>query len=133
MAAYLIDLAIIGLLIFALWAVAIGPVLLSLGLLQPVVMAATALLPFAYHTLCIGGPWHATVGMRVMNLAVTTVDGTAPSYGQAGIQTAVFLITAAFTQFLVVLVAFFNDQGRCLHDYLAGTVVVNRWALPNGS
>ena len=127
--AFLIDLAVVGLLIFVLWAVAIGPVLLTFG---PLLMLATALLPFAYHTLCIGGPWHGTLGMRVMGLTVISTDGKSPAYPQAAIQTAIFMVTAALTQFLVVLVACFNDQGRCLHDYLAGTLVVNRWALSPG-
>lgn len=128
-AAYAIDFIIILLLIVGLWVVAIGPVLLSFGLLHAPVVAATALLPFAYHALCIGGPWNATVGMRVMGLRVVGVDGDAPGYAQAAIQTGVFLVTAAMTQFLVVLISFFNDQARCLHDYLAGTMVVNDWAL----
>lgn len=127
--AYLIDLAIVGLLIFALWAVAIGPVVLSFGLLKPVLLLATAALPLAYATWCIGGPWQATVGMRMMDLRVVDVDGGQVNYLQAAMQTVIFMASVAVTQFLILLFSFFNDQSRCLHDYLAGTVVVNRWAL----
>lgn len=128
-AAYAIDVVIIVLLIGVLWAIAIGPIIVSFGLLHAPVVMATALLPFAYHALCIGGSWNATIGMRVMGLRVLGTDGASPGYAQAALQSGVFLVTAAMTQFLVVLVAFFNDKARCLHDYLAGTVVVNDWAL----
>lgn len=128
-AAYIIDFIIELLLIGVLWIVGLGPMILTFGALFPVLVAAVALVPFAYHTLCIGGPWHATVGMKLMGLSVIATDGTRPDYFKAAIQTGVFLITVAATQFLVVLVSFFNDQARCLHDYLAATMVVNDAAL----
>ncbi|MDP6689475.1 MAG: RDD family protein [Alphaproteobacteria bacterium] len=123
--AYGIDLAIILCLWLALWVFGSVFALITLGLLFPVLSLAAFLLPFAYHTLLIGGASNATLGMRVMDLRVVAWNGHRPGYAQAALQTVLFIASAALTNFLILGVSFFNPRGRCLHDFLAGTVIVN--------
>lgn len=123
--AYLIDVAIIVLAVVALWFVGAFAVVLTLGLAKPLLVLATALLPLAYHTWTIGGPRHATFGMRALDLKVVCWNGNSPDYLQAALQTVVFYISLSVTSVLILLVALFNDRGRCLHDYLSGCVVIN--------
>jgi uncharacterized RDD family membrane protein YckC len=63
--------------------------------------------------------------MRVMDLEMRTWYG-APAYFVLGAVHAVaFWFTNAFFTPLVLLVAFFNERHRLLHDILLGTVVIN--------
>ena len=123
--AYAIDLIIITLLMVGLWVVGSFFAIITLGLLYPVLAAAAFVLPFAYHTLLIGGAANATVGMRMMDLRVVAWNGHSPSYAQAAMQTFLFYASLAFATFLVLAISLFNARGRCLHDLLAGTVTVN--------
>lgn len=124
--AYLIDLVVISILVMAAW-VATGLLeILSFGLLLPLQAMVVVLLPLAYHTLMIAGPASATLGMRVMGVQVANAaDGLPPSLLQALILTVAFFGLVALTGFLVLIIALFNPQRRTLHDFLAGTVVIN--------
>lgn len=123
--AYAIDLIIIAVLLVALWVVGSIFALITLGLLYPVLAVAAFILPFAYHTLLIGGGSNATVGMRIMDLRVVAWNGHRPGYAQAALQTFLFYASLAMATFLVLAFSFFNPRGRCLHDFVAGTVTVN--------
>jgi uncharacterized RDD family membrane protein YckC len=117
--AYLIDVAILLGVTGFMWLL----VVLTLGLLAAVATILTPLIPLAYHTLLIGGRDSATIGMRMMGIHVRSVSGGAPDYLQAGLLTLLFYASMALTGLLLV-VAFFNERGRCLHDYLSGTITV---------
>lgn len=124
--AYLIDVVLIAILVGV---VAVGFIvlgILSFGLLLPVLWPLLGLVPIAYHTLLIGGPDGATLGQRWMGLEVRSITGARPNYLQAFIQTALFYVSVALTSFLILLVVIFTDRNRAVHDFLAGTVVVNR-------
>ncbi len=117
--AYLIDVAILLGVTGFLWLL----VVLTLGLLGGIAAILTPLIPLAYHTLLVGGPDSATIGMRMLGIHVRRLDGGAPDYAQAALLTLVFYASMALSGLLLV-VAFFNERGRCLHDYLSGTVTV---------
>ncbi|MDH3228425.1 MAG: RDD family protein [Alphaproteobacteria bacterium] len=117
--AYLIDVAILLGVTGFMWLL----VLLTLGMLATLATILTPLIPLAYHTLLIGGQDSATLGMRMMGVHVRRVDGGAPDYPQAGLLTLLFYASMALTG-LLLIVAFFNERGRCLHDYLSGTITV---------
>ncbi len=117
--AYLIDVAILLGVTGFLWVL----VVLTLGMLAALAAILTPLIPLAYHTLLIGGPDSATIGMRMTGVHVRRLDGGAPDYLQAGLLTLLFYASMALTG-LLLIVAFFNERGRCLHDYLSGTVIV---------
>ena len=78
--------------------------------------------------MTLGGPASATFGMRVMDLEVRTWYG-APAYFVLGAVHAVaFWFTVSFFTPFVLLVAFFNERGRLLHDIMLGTVIINNAA-----
>lgn len=123
--AYLVDLVIIA--IVTTFAATVFAVLgvLSFGLLSPLLALLLLVVPLSYHTILIGGPSTATLGMRLFGIEVRRIDGSPPGYPLAALQTILFYTTVALTSWLILLVAMFNAQGRTLHDYLCGTVAVN--------
>ena len=116
---YLIDAFVLVLCVVCLWVL----VILSLGLLWPIKLLVTPLLPVAYHTYFIGRTG-ATPGMRLLDVEVRGLSGRPPDYLQAFLMTALFYATVLPTGFLVLVVALFNDRQRTLHDYLTGTLGV---------
>ena len=119
--AYLIDVTILSGAVLFLWFL----VVVTLGLLGPIAALVTPVIPIAYHSLLIGGPNSATIGMRMMGIEVRRLDGGRPDLGLALMQTLLFYATLALTG-LLLIVALFNDRRRCLHDWLSGTVTVVR-------
>ncbi|HLO78805.1 MAG TPA: RDD family protein [Magnetospirillum sp.] len=129
--AYLLDLLVVGLLGAVLWVLGGLMSVFSFGILAPVGTLLLAILPLAYHSLFIASRRSATIGMRVMGLRVMSLSpqraawGGRPDLFQAMIQTVAFYGSLATTGSLILLIALFNPRRRTLHDWLAGTVVVN--------
>lgn len=131
--AYLVDAAILTVLVIAAWLITGFAAILTLGLLLPLQPVLIGLIPIAYHVLLVGGEASATLGMRLMGIHVRSVpDGLGrPSMLQAAIQSVVFYGSMAVTGALILLMVFFNRYRRTLHDYLSGTIVLNRVVPPN--
>lgn len=121
---YLFDVVVLLVMVAGLWLL----VILSLGLLWPVKLLVTPLLPVAYHTYFVGRDG-ATPGMRLMDVEIRGFTGRRPDYVQAFLMAALFYATVLATGFLVLVVALFNDRQRTLHDFLAGTLGVRRSRL----
>ena len=127
--AYLIDLCIIGAILVAAWIVFAFLTLVSFGLLGPGLWFLFGLIPLAYHTLLVGGPHAATIGMRVFDLQLRSWDGERPVFLQALAHAALFYLTVGATGFLVLLFVFFNRRRQTLHDVLSGMLMVRRSGL----
>ncbi len=125
MVAFLLDGALIVVLMAGWWVASMMLAIGSLGLLSPLA-AVYVLIPLLYDTLLVGGERSATPGMRVMGIEVRRWDGGRPDRLQSALQSLMFYGTVGLTSTLILLVALFNPRRRCLHDYLAGTVTVNR-------
>ena len=102
-----------------------GLVTLGLGwalflLLTP----ATAIWAICCCGFTLGGSASATIGMRVMDLEMRTWYG-APAYFVLGAVHASSTGSRCRVTPLVLLVGFFNERRRLLHDILLGTVVIN--------
>jgi uncharacterized RDD family membrane protein YckC len=126
--AFLIDFMVIAvpLVLAAMFIFVFGIVTLGLGwalywLLPP----ASVIWALVYFGLTLGGPRSATIGMRVMDLEMRTWYG-APAYFVLGAVHAIafWFSISAFTPF-ILLVCFFNERRRLLHDIALGTVVIN--------
>jgi uncharacterized RDD family membrane protein YckC len=128
--AYFVDLLVIGVLAVLVWIVFAILWVVSFGLLGPVLWFLFGLIPLAYHTLLLSGPWSATVGMRLFDVELRSVTGERPGFLQALAQTALFYITVGATCSLILLIALLNRHKRTLHDWVAGTVVVRRFPVP---
>jgi uncharacterized RDD family membrane protein YckC len=129
--AFIIDFVIIAVpvVLAAMFIFAFGIVTLGLGFaLYWLLSPATVIWALVYFGLTLGAPASATVGMRVMDLEMRTWYG-APAYFVLGaVHAVVFWATISTLTPFILLVAFFNDRRRLLHDILLGTVVINNAA-----
>jgi len=126
--AFVIDVTIITIpvVLAAMFIFAFGIVTLGLGwalywLLPP----ATVIWAIAYFGLTLAAPQSATIGMRVVDLEMRTWYG-APAYFVLGAVNAVlFWLSVTMLTPFILLVCFFNERRRLLHDILLGTVIIN--------
>ncbi len=128
MIAFVIDVVVISIpVIFAaLFILVFGLITLGLGwILFWLWWPAAVIWALVYYGITLGGPHSATVGMRVMDIQMRTWYGT-PCYFLLGIAHAIlFWLTVSLLTPFILLVGFFNDRRRFLHDMLIGTVVIN--------
>src|SRR5215468_3493665 len=126
--AFIIDFIIISIpvVLAAMFIFAFGIVTLGLGFaLYWLLPSATVIWAIVYFGATLGGPASATIGMRVMDLEMRTWYG-APAYFVLGaVHVIAFWFTVSFFTPLVLLVPFFNERHRLLHDILLGTVIIN--------
>jgi len=114
-----VALAFVVIILFGLITFGVGWGLLAL--LYP----GTVIWALAYYGLTLGGPASATIGMRVLAIEMRTWYG-APCYFVLGAVHAVaFYVSVSVLTPLVLLVCFFNQRHRLLHDIVLGTVVIN--------
>lgn len=126
--AFLIDITIIAIpvILAAMFIFLFGLVTFGLGwALFWLISPAAVVWGVLYYGMTMGGPASATIGMRAVDLEIRTWHG-APCYSLLGAvhSIAFWVLISALTP-LVLLVAFFNERRRLLHDILLGTVVIN--------
>jgi uncharacterized RDD family membrane protein YckC len=79
----------------------------------------------AYYGVTLGSAHSATIGMRIMDLEMRTWYG-APAYFVLGaVHAVLFWVTVTALTPLILLVGFFNERRRLLHDILLGAVIIN--------
>ena len=126
--AFLIDVTIIAIpvLFAAIFIFIFGLITLGLGwALYWLISPATVIWAIVYYGMTFGSPASATIGMRAMDLEMRTWYG-APAYFVLGaVHAVVFWITVSVLTPLILLIGFFNERRRLLHDILVGTVVIN--------
>jgi uncharacterized RDD family membrane protein YckC len=78
-----------------------------------------------YTAMTLGGPFSATVGMRMNGLEMRTWYG-APVYPLLACVhlIALYISVSALTP-LILAVGLFNGRRRLLHDFICGTVMIN--------
>jgi len=122
-----IPVAVAGMFIFAAGIITLGLGFFLYILLPP----ATIIWALAYYGFTLGGPRSATIGMRVMDLEMRTWYG-APAYFVLGaVHAVVFWITVSALTPFILLVCFFNQRRRLLHDIVLGAVIINNEARAN--
>ena len=98
--------------------VTLGLAWLLFGLVFPVV-------GLGYNAITIGGAKSATIGQRLMGLTVPMWFGGKVTPLIAAFHALLFWFSLAI--FVPILLwCFFDARKRCLHDILAGVVVINR-------
>lgn len=126
--AFIIDFVIIAapVVLAAMFIFAFGIVTLGLGFaLYWLLPPATVIWAIVYFGVTLGSPASATIGMRVVDLEMRTWYG-APAYFVLGaVHAIVFWFTISALTPFILLVCFFNERRRMLHDILLGTVVIN--------
>ncbi len=130
--AFVIDLIILAIPVVIAGFFMAAATIATLGLagvlfvfLSPLYWPLIVIWALCYYGYTFGSPASATIGMRVMDLEMRTWYG-APAYFVLGaVHAVVFWLTISFLTPLILLVGFFNDRKRLLHDMVVGTVVIN--------
>jgi uncharacterized RDD family membrane protein YckC len=123
--AFLVD----AMIVVSLWVVAgiavfiLGILTLGLGFL--LYGAIFAIVGLGYNAVTIGGPNSATIGQRLMGLEVRMWFGGKVTPIVAAFHALLFWLSLTIF-FPILLWPLFDSRKRCLHDVLAGVVVINR-------
>lgn len=122
--AALFDFVIVLVISTLLW---LANCVATVGTLGLVSLPAFILAPVVIHllmcTYLLGGPTGASFGMRTCGIRVVNLEGRPIDHVQAFLTTALFF--ASVPIFLPILVVgFFAERSRLLHDIVVGTVVV---------
>jgi uncharacterized RDD family membrane protein YckC len=120
--ALMFDLIFVSILSFALWvALAVLTFGLSFLVLPPLFPAVA----FFYNGLTVSGYRMATPGMRALDLEIRMTDGTRVPFLNAAVHAVLFYVSTMFPP--IFLVSLLSANKRCLHDMLAGVVVIRRF------
>ena len=80
---------------------------------------------FFYNGLTVSGLRMATPGMRAMDLEMRMHDtGARVPFVNAAVQAVLFYVSWCFPP--ILLVSLIDSEKRCLHDIIAGVVIVRR-------
>ncbi len=117
-----IDLIVVSIVAVVLWLVLLIVTLgLSLVLLPPIY----PLVAFFYNGLTVSGPRMATPGMRMMGIEMRMIDdGARVPFINAAAHALLFYLSWMLPP--VFLVPLVDPDKRCLHDMLAGVIIVRR-------
>jgi uncharacterized RDD family membrane protein YckC len=117
-----IDLFLVSLLVAALWILSI---FLTFGLALFFLPPLYPLVAFFYNGLTVSGARMATPGMRAMDLEMRMHDtGARVPFVNAAVQAVLFYVSWFFPP--ILLVSLVDPEKRCLHDIIAGVVIVRR-------
>jgi uncharacterized RDD family membrane protein YckC len=78
-----------------------------------------------YHALMESSRYEATLGKKAMGLRVTDMNGNRLSFGRASARFFGKIITG-MTMGIGFAMAGFTERRQCLHDMIAGTLVVKK-------
>jgi uncharacterized RDD family membrane protein YckC len=116
-----IDFVVVSCLSFLIW---LALLLATFGLSLFVLPPLFPLVAFFYNGLSVSGPRMATPGMRIMDLQMRLMDGDRVPFLNAAIHAVLFYVSWLFPA--IFLVSLLASDKRCLHDMLAGVIVVRR-------
>jgi uncharacterized RDD family membrane protein YckC len=119
--ALLLDLFFVTLLSMSIWVV-LG--LLSFGMLWFILPPLFPFVAFFYNGLTISGWRMATPGMKAMDLEMRLVSGERVPFLHAAVHAVLFYLCWTFPP--IFLFSLLASDKRCLHDMLAGVVVLRR-------
>jgi uncharacterized RDD family membrane protein YckC len=117
-----IDFVVVSLLVAVLWTISI---FLTFGLALFFLPPIYPFVAFLYNGLTISGAKMATPGMRAMDLEMRMHDtGARVPFVNAAVQAVLFYVSWFFPP--ILLVSLVDGEKRCLHDIIAGVVIVRR-------
>ena len=116
------DLVLVSILVVLLWIVSIT---MTLGLALFFLPPLFPVVAFFYNGLSVSGRKMATPGMRAMDLEMRMHDtGARVPFVNAAVQAVLFYVSWFFPPIFLVSLA--DAEKRCLHDIIAGVVIVRR-------
>ena len=117
-----LDFVLVSILVALFW---IASVILTLGLALFFLPPLYPIVAFFYNGLTVSGARMATPGMRAMDLEMRLHEsGQRVPFVNAAAQAVLFYLSWFFPP--VFLVSLVDSEKRCLHDILAGVVIVRR-------
>ena len=117
-----IDFLLVSVLVAVLWIISI---VLTFGLALFFLPPLYPFVAFFYNGLTVSGPRMATPGMRAMDLEMRMQDtGARVPFINAAVQAVLFYVSWFFPPILAVSLV--DGEKRCLHDIIAGVVIVRR-------
>jgi uncharacterized RDD family membrane protein YckC len=123
MAAFALDLVLVGVMVAILWLVLI---VFTLGLAIFFLPPLFPVVAFFYNGLSVSGPGRGTPGMRAFDLQMVLDDtGGRVPFLNAAVHGVMLYLSWMFPP--VFLVSLLSSDKRCLHDILARVIVVRRW------
>ncbi len=132
--AFIIDLVILAVpvALAAVFIFAAGVVTFGFGFFLYLLLPPAAVLwGLAYYGFTLGSAHSATIGMRMMDLEMRTWYG-APAYFVLGaVHAVLFWVSVSALTPLILLIGFFNERRRLLHDILLGVVIINNATRAN--
>ncbi len=116
------DFAIVSVLVALLWT---ASVVLTLGFALFFLPPLWPIVAFFYNGLSVSGARMATPGMRAMDLEMRMYEnGARVPFVNAAVQAVLFYVSWFFPP--IFLVSLVDPEKRCLHDIVAGVVMVRR-------
>jgi uncharacterized RDD family membrane protein YckC len=124
-AAFILDWAIIGMLLIVLHMVAGMLTILTFGLLAFLhILLLPIIVALVYQTVQFAAPGAGTLGMRLFGLRAWSLLGGRPTTAQSVIHAFCLYGSFAVTAGLIMLVALFDGRRRTLHDMLSGIILL---------
>lgn len=126
MIAFVVDMAIIGVLatVIATIGLVLGFLTLGLGWLALPIVIPLAIL--GYYAATLGSPMRATVGMQLLDLVLTPTRGRPLDGWKILIHPLVFWITVWIAWPISLLVALVTPRREMAQDLIAGTLMLRR-------
>ncbi|MEC9367401.1 MAG: RDD family protein [Pseudomonadota bacterium] len=125
MVAFLIDVAIIFTLSVIAFIVLLVAGILTFGLTWLLLGVTFPAVALGYNAWTLSRAESATIGMRMVGLEMRTWYGGRMYALLAAFHALLFYFSVTFLTPFVLLIALFNERKRCLHDFFAGTVIIN--------
>jgi len=117
-----LDLILVSILAGAIW---VALLILTFGLSLLLLPPLYPVVAFFYNGLTISGRNMATPGMRAMGIEMRMHEnGARTPFVNAAAHALFFYVSWFFPP--IFLVSLFDPEKRCLHDMLAGVIVVRR-------
>ena len=117
-----VDFVLVSFIVLALW---IASIVLTFGLALFFLPPLWPFVAFFYNGLTVSGPRMATPGMRAMDLEMRMHEtGARVPFVNAAVQAVLFYVSWCFPP--IFLVSLVDAEKRCLHDIIAGVVIVRR-------
>ncbi len=117
-----VDFIFVSILVAFLW---IAAIVMTLGFALFFLPPLWPIVAFFYNGLSVSGRKMATPGMRMMDLEMRMHDdGSRVPFLNAAAQAVMFYVSWFFPP--IFLVSLVDAEKRCLHDILAGVLIVRR-------
>jgi uncharacterized RDD family membrane protein YckC len=119
--AFCLDFVLVSLVVGLLWT---GLFIATLGLSALILPPLFPFVAFFYNGFTVSGSRMGTPGMRAMDLEIRTIDGFRVPFMTAAVHAVLLYVSWMFPP--VFLISLFTSDKRCLHDIVAGLIVVRR-------